>query len=38
MELYTQKERMENIQKKIMNIDNSWENSAKQYLNLYESL
>jgi starch synthase len=38
MELYTQKERMENIQKKIMNIDNSWENSAKQYLNLYKSL
>ena len=38
LELYAQTKRMKAIRTKIMNLDNSWENSAQQYINLYSSL
>ena len=38
LELYHQKERLEQIRKEIMQFDNSWGNSAGQYINLYKSL
>ena len=38
LELYAQPKRMKAIRTKIMNLDNSWENSAQQYINLYTSL
>lgn len=38
VELYSDKERMTEIIKQIMLIDNSWEKSAKKYLKLYKSI
>ena len=38
LELYAQPKRMKAIRTKIMNLNNSWENSAQQYINLYSSL
>jgi starch synthase len=37
VELYEQRERVNAIRKQIMRIDNSWERSAKIYINLYNS-
>ncbi len=37
MQLYEQRERTHEIRKQIMQIDNSWERSAKIYINLYNS-
>ncbi len=37
VELYEQRERITAIRKHIMRIDNSWERSAKIYINLYNS-
>jgi starch synthase len=36
LELYAQPKRMEEIRKKIMKIDNSWESSAGRYIDLYK--
>lgn len=36
--LYADKNAMESVQKKMMYIDHSWENSVEQYVNLYKSL
>lgn len=38
IELYDDKKKMKNIRTKMMNIDNSWKQSAEQYLNLYKSI
>lgn len=38
VELFDDKERMIEIRKQIMNIDNSWEKSAEKYINLYTSI
>ncbi len=38
LELYALPKRMREIRKKIMQLDNSWERSARQYINLYQSL
>jgi starch synthase len=38
VELYQQKEKMDEIRERMMQIDFSWESSVKQYLDLYESL
>ena len=38
VQLYKQKERMEDIVKQIMQLDFSWENSAGQYINVYNSI
>ena len=38
IELYDDKSKMKSIRKKMMNIDNSWKQSAEQYLNLYKSI
>ncbi len=38
LELYATPKRMESVREKIMKLDNSWENSAQQYINLYLSL
>jgi starch synthase len=38
VELYEDKEKMTEIRKQIMQIDNSWEKSAEKYINLYESI
>ncbi len=38
VELYKDQEKMDEIRNQIMQIDHSWENSAGQYLNLYETL
>lgn len=38
MELYKQPKRLHKIRTTIMEIDNSWENSADRYINLYSSL
>ena len=35
LELYAEKEKMNNIIKHIMQIDHSWEKSAEIYINLY---
>lgn len=37
VQLYEQQERVNEIRKKIMQIDNSWERSAQVYINLYNS-
>lgn len=37
LELYDQPERVREIRKQIMEIDNSWERSAQVYINLYNS-
>lgn len=37
VELYDDKEKMAEIKKQIMQIDNSWEKSAEKYINLYIS-
>ena len=37
VELYEQRERVDEIRKFIMQIDNSWERSAEIYINLYNS-
>ncbi len=37
VQLYEQRERVNEIRKKIMEIDNSWERSAQVYINLYNS-
>ncbi|MGH2566681.1 MAG: glycogen synthase, partial [Ginsengibacter sp.] len=37
LQLYEQRERVNEIRKKIMQIDNSWERSAEIYINLYNS-
>ncbi len=37
IQLYDQQQRMDDIRKQIMNIDNSWERSAEVYINLYNS-
>ena len=36
VELYKQQERIDEIRKQIMEIDNSWENSAARYLEIYK--
>jgi starch synthase len=38
IELYDDKKKMKSIRTKMMNIDNSWKQSAEQYLNLYKSI
>ena len=38
MELYKQPDRLEEVRTTIMELDNSWENSAGKYINLYSSL
>ena len=38
MELYNQPERLEAVRTTIMELDNSWENSAGKYIALYNSL
>ncbi len=38
VKLYDQRDRMVQVQKKMMHIDHSWENSVEQYINLYKSL
>lgn len=38
VELYDDQERLTAIRKQIMQIDNSWEKSAEQYINLYTSI
>ncbi|MBC7902432.1 MAG: glycogen synthase [Gemmatimonadaceae bacterium] len=38
VELYQQETKVKNIRKKIMQLDFSWNTSAKKYLDLYESL
>ena len=38
LELYGQKKRLKEIRKKVMKLDNSWETSAKHYMDLYTSL
>lgn len=38
VELYDDKEMMTEIVDKIMQIDNSWENSAQKYIDLYQSI
>ncbi|MEP7256391.1 MAG: glycogen synthase [Ferruginibacter sp.] len=38
VELYDDKEKLVEIRKKIMQIDNSWEISTEKYLNLYKSI
>jgi starch synthase len=37
VELFGQKEKINQIKKQIMQIDHSWENSAQIYINLYNS-
>ena len=37
IQLYDQQERVNEIRKQIMEIDNSWEKSARIYINLYNS-
>jgi len=37
VELYDQRERVHEIRKLMMQIDNSWERSAQVYINLYNS-
>ena len=37
IQLYEQQERVDEIRKQIMEIDNSWEKSARIYINLYNS-
>lgn len=38
VELYQQKEKMNEVRERMMQIDFSWESSVQQYLDLYESL
>jgi starch synthase len=38
VELYSQPKQIKRIRTKIMGLDNSWQNSAQQYINLYSSL
>ncbi len=38
IELYTDQKKYKNIQKQIMALDHSWNNSAQTYINLYNSL
>ena len=38
LELYKKPKRIQKIRTTIMKIDNSWENSAGRYINLYQSL
>ena len=38
IELYENKRHLQNIIQKIMKLDNSWENSAEKYIDLYRSL
>jgi len=38
LELYSQPKKMQSIRTQIMQLDNSWQNSAGQYINLYLSL
>ena len=38
IELYEQRERVDEIRKFIMQIDNSWEKSAEIYINLYNTM
>ena len=38
LQLYAVPKQMKSIRNKIMELDNSWENSATQYINLYSSL
>jgi glycogen synthase len=38
VELYDDKEKMAELVEQIMQIDNSWENSAEKYLDLYKSI
>ncbi len=38
IDLYTDQKKYKNIQKQIMALDHSWNNSAKTYINLYKSL
>ena len=38
VELYDDKEKMAELIKQIMQIDNSWEKSAAKYINLYNSI
>ena len=38
LHLYAQPEKMQGIRKQIMELDFSWDSSAQQYINLYESL
>ncbi len=37
IQLYEQRERLDEIRKYIMQIDNSWEKSAEVYINLYNA-
>ncbi len=38
VELYDDKEKLAEIRKQIMQIDNSWETSCKKYINLYKAI
>ncbi len=38
VDLYDDKEKMAEIREQIMQIDNSWEQSTKKYINLYDSI
>lgn len=38
LEIYNNKRRFSQIQKRMMQVDHSWENSAKQYASIYQSL
>ncbi|MEI9934564.1 MAG: glycosyltransferase [Ferruginibacter sp.] len=38
LELYQQRERLYEVRKTIMEIDNSWDKSAANYINVYNSL
>jgi starch synthase len=38
LHLYAQEEKMAGIRKQVMGLDFSWDSSAQQYIDLYESL
>ncbi len=38
LEIYNNKRRFSQIQKRMMQVDHSWENSAKQYASIYQTL
>ncbi|MEJ7736556.1 MAG: glycogen synthase [Chitinophagaceae bacterium] len=38
VQLYNDKERMKAVRKQIMELDNSWDRSAQQYIDVYESI
>jgi starch synthase len=38
VDLYTDQNKVEDMQKTMMHIDHSWENTVQQYIELYNSL